>query len=324
MKTINKSFYGDTTRWFIGTVVNNRDEMEMGRVRVRIEGVHSPNNIDIPEDDLPWAMCLLPTTEGGTSGLGFPPNLQAGAKVFGMFLDGPSSQLPIVLGSVPIVEYPSRSQIISNNANPNRQIDLRDQLNLNSTDVNKRLAKFNVGSLSFDNLPSPDDPIETSFSIEKRRLQSMKFFLDNYSEDPIICAGIVGNLQAESNFNTEAKGDLNTSSIAIGIAQWRLDRKATLRKFASSAFNTPKSPENFAVQLAYVIWELKNYPHVQKADSNLRQCDTYLGGPDPSNSTYIFAKYYEKPASKYLTKKELAKTREKYAAQAINDLLNNT
>lgn len=324
MKTINKTFYGDSTRWFVGTVVSARDTQEVGRVRVRIDGIHSPNTGDVDTEDLPWAICLLPTTEGGTSGLGFPPNLKGGAKVFGMFLDGATSQIPIVLGSIPIIEYPSRAQIVANSNNPNREVDILDQVQTNTKQVNKKLAQFNAGSLSFANLPRITDPVPDTFSRDERRLQSIKFFLDNYNPDPAICAGIVGNLEAESGFDTQAKGDLNTSSTAIGIAQWRLDRKENLRNFASSAFNSPADPENFAVQLAFVVWELKNYPHVKKAASQLPNCDTYLGGPILNNSTYIFAKYYEKPANKYLTKAELARTRESYAAKAINDLLNNT
>lgn len=324
MKTINKSFYGDGIRWFVGTVIVNNDPAEMGRVRVRIDGVHSPNTGDIKENDLPWAMCMLPTTEGGTSGLGFIPQLQGGAKVFGLFLDGPSSQIPMIIGSLPKVEYPSRAQIIANANNPSSSIDLQQTSAINTRDVNRQLAAFSAGSLSFKDLPTPDDPTDDNFSLAKRRLQAMKFFLDNYNSSPEICAGIVGNLQAESNFDTKARGDLDTSSVAIGIAQWRLDRKDHLRNFANTAFNSPKNPENFAVQLAFIIWELKNSSYVRKAAGFLPKCDTYLGGTVNNNSTYIFARYYEKCNRIHRTTPALAKTREKYAHEAITDLLNNT
>ena len=36
-----KEFYGDETRWFIGTVVDLNDPMELGRIRVRIMGIHT-------------------------------------------------------------------------------------------------------------------------------------------------------------------------------------------------------------------------------------------------------------------------------------------
>ena len=94
-------FYGDETRWFIGKVVSNEDPAELGRVRVRINGVHSDNKIDIPDEDLPWAQVVIPVTEGGTSGFGNNVGIQVDARVFGIFLDGTNSQLPMVLGSLP-------------------------------------------------------------------------------------------------------------------------------------------------------------------------------------------------------------------------------
>lgn len=94
-------FYGDQTRWFIGRVVSLSDPLQLGRIKVRIFGVHSENTIDIPDADLPWAQIVAPITEGGTSGLGNNLGIQIGSNVFGIFLDGMHSQLPLVVGSLP-------------------------------------------------------------------------------------------------------------------------------------------------------------------------------------------------------------------------------
>lgn len=94
-------FYGDQTRWFIGRVVSLADPLKLGRIKVRIFGVHSENTLDIPDDDLPWAQIVAPITEGGTSGLGSILGIQVDANVFGIFLDGTNSQLPLVVGSLP-------------------------------------------------------------------------------------------------------------------------------------------------------------------------------------------------------------------------------
>lgn len=99
-----KDFYGDETRWFIGRVVSVQDPLELGRVRLRIMGIHSENTEDIPDKGLPWAQTLLPITEGGTAGLGIHTGIQVNARVFGVFLDGTNSQLPLVLGSMPKLE----------------------------------------------------------------------------------------------------------------------------------------------------------------------------------------------------------------------------
>ena len=114
MKAIPVQYYGDDVRWFIATVVDARPpkgENLEGRVQVRIHGTMSPSTRDIPQADLPWAQVLIPTTEGGTSGLGATPRLEAGTIVFGFFMDGKSSQTPIVLGSLPTFEYASPIQV---------------------------------------------------------------------------------------------------------------------------------------------------------------------------------------------------------------------
>ena len=95
-------FYGDETRWFIGMIVDNIDPLKLDRVKVRIHGIH--NNNEIPTEDLPWAQVNIPVTEDGSSGLGSNSQLKNRAQVFGIFLDGRNSQLPLVLGSIPKFE----------------------------------------------------------------------------------------------------------------------------------------------------------------------------------------------------------------------------
>lgn len=104
-------YYGDNMRWFIADVVNNLDPKELGRVQVRIHGIHSQLEFDLRLADLPWASCVVPTTEGGTSGIGRMPQLQPGAQVVGFFLDGELSQVPLILGSIPKIEIPSVAQM---------------------------------------------------------------------------------------------------------------------------------------------------------------------------------------------------------------------
>jgi len=97
-------YYGDNTRWFLGRVISIDDPLELGRVKVRIFGIHSESIEDIPEADLPWAQTVIPVTEGGSSGIGANVGIKEQAQVYGIFLDGKTSQLPLVLGSIPKVE----------------------------------------------------------------------------------------------------------------------------------------------------------------------------------------------------------------------------
>ena len=109
-----KDFYGDKTRWFVGSVISINDPLELGRIRVRIYGIHSDNKTDIPDRDLPWAQVVTPITEGGTKGYGSNIGVQVGAEVFGMFLDGDHSQLPLILGSMPKNENTKNNSVSTN------------------------------------------------------------------------------------------------------------------------------------------------------------------------------------------------------------------
>ena len=104
-------YYGDNVRWFIATVIDASPPFGFeGRVKIRIHGLHSDEIYELPQQDLPWAQCVLPTTEGGISGIGKSPKLQPNSLVFGFFMDGNHSQTPIVLGSLPHLEFATLTQ----------------------------------------------------------------------------------------------------------------------------------------------------------------------------------------------------------------------
>ena len=103
-------FYGDQTRWFTAEVKSISDPLQVGRIQVRIHGIHSDDTVDIPDENLPYAQVVAPITEGGTNGLGNPLGVQVGAVVFGIFLDGQNSQLPLILGSIPKLEGVERDK----------------------------------------------------------------------------------------------------------------------------------------------------------------------------------------------------------------------
>ena len=88
--------------WFTGVVEDRLDPLKAGRVKVRAVGFHTSNKEKLPTGDLPWAICVLPTTAPGISGLGSSPSfLVDGSWVWGYFRDGEDCQEPVVLGSLP-------------------------------------------------------------------------------------------------------------------------------------------------------------------------------------------------------------------------------
>jgi len=108
-KQFENEYYGDNIRWFIGIAESGSDEDPMGlrRVRVRVFGLHSPDKEDIDTSDLPWAQVMISGTEDAIPQYGMPPSIKAGAMVFGIFLDGKASQVPLVLGSLPRLRMPN-------------------------------------------------------------------------------------------------------------------------------------------------------------------------------------------------------------------------
>lgn len=273
------TFYGDRSRWFIAKVINNLDPEERGRVQIRIYGVHTENYTDLPNFALPWAEVMLPSTEGGVSGIGRIPQIQNNALVFGIFLDGPTSQSPLVLGSLNQFETPSFTQ-------RNRVAD-RITYDLGTDGVrtsDSLVLDYNNGNANLD----------------QRRLLAMRFFVDN-GLSPTIAAGICGNLEAESNFRTEARFTTSRED-SFGIAQWN-SFAGRYQKLLRYAERVNEDTNDFFFQLSFVLHELagKSVNNDGGGDFNnvynrLLQCNTFEGGVSQYNSTWIFCRYYEIPA----------------------------
>ena len=265
LRPIQKEYYGDDYRWFLGYVINATAPAGLeGRVKVRIIGVHNPDVGEIPEKDLPWAQVIIPTTEGGSSGIGRIPQLVKGAFVFGVFLDGISSQLPLVLGSLPHIELPSSIQ--------------KQRASLFSGD------KFEYNQSRVQNVvitPFADDDSEVG-DPGTRRLQCMKFFIDN-GYQVIHAAAITGGLENASRFNLAAKQDF------AGIGAWKVDgsigsRFSNLQAFAYQ-FRPAFDWRKFSVQLQFVLFELRT--RFNLANSKLRQTETIEDASTVINSYYL-------------------------------------
>lgn len=92
--------------WFIGKVVDRNDTLQLGRVKVRIFGIHPDSEKKegenyVPDDHLPWAIPVQPVTSAGIFGVGqSPTGLLVGSYVLGFFIDGQDAQIPVILGSI--------------------------------------------------------------------------------------------------------------------------------------------------------------------------------------------------------------------------------
>lgn len=86
-------------RWFVGVVADIKDPQQLGRVKVRVFGIHDNTN-DISDDDLPWAQLLMSPTSASLSGVGYSPTgIAPDSYVVGFFADGMEAQFPIIMGT---------------------------------------------------------------------------------------------------------------------------------------------------------------------------------------------------------------------------------
>ena len=126
----------DGFRWWIGQIppLSCMGKQVSGggwgnRFKVRILGYHPYSTADLPDEDLPWAQCLIPTTAGsGAANVATGVQLQQGDTVLGFFLDGDNAQIPVILATFgrtdyvpsttfqsPFQPFTGRSELISKN-----------------------------------------------------------------------------------------------------------------------------------------------------------------------------------------------------------------
>ena len=226
-------YYGDNIRWFIATVIDASPPYGFeGRVKIRVHGLHSPETYLLPQQDLPWAQCVLPTTEGGISGIGRVPKLQANALVFGFFMDGDESQTPIVLGSLPHIEIPT---LIQNNQ---QFEDVGDDSK--SSNVFTRFASLFAPKVDVDdeNNTTNKGQLRQGNVIENRVKYAVRFFLNiGYTENQALA--IAAGLFTVSDM----------VSGGSGIGDWKDNRFRQLKRF-SDLFH------RFTVQIFFVAYEL--------------------------------------------------------------------
>jgi len=87
--------------WFFGCVEDRDDPMRIGRVKLRILGHHTDDKEQLPTEDLPWAMPIMPANCASTSGIGWSPTGPVeGTWAFGFFMDGAEGQQPAFMGTI--------------------------------------------------------------------------------------------------------------------------------------------------------------------------------------------------------------------------------
>ncbi len=94
--------------FYYGVVEDRNDPEQMGRVKVRVAGLHTQNKQQIPTEDLPWSVVMTPTTSPSVSGVGVTPYLLEGSWVVCVFIDD-NFQDMIIIGTLPGKPFERRS-----------------------------------------------------------------------------------------------------------------------------------------------------------------------------------------------------------------------
>ena len=95
-----------------------KEELGIGhRFKVRIMGYHTARKDDLPDEQLPWATVMYPTTAGGGArNHSQDVRLAQGTFVFGFFLDGDSGQQPVIMGCLGYNDYNEVMKSVPNTA----------------------------------------------------------------------------------------------------------------------------------------------------------------------------------------------------------------
>ena len=151
--------------FFYGIVEDRNDPLKIGRVRVRVHGLHTDDKSLIATPDLPWSQVLVPTTSAGLSGFGHGHGLVEGTSVFGMFRDNEKQDFLVLGVSLGINQTGYKETITNELLNRSVEKGFNDPRRLTETDYTS----------SVDGLESGTD---------SKRVNSLKLALDKSPQLP--------------------------------------------------------------------------------------------------------------------------------------------
>lgn len=122
-------------------------------------------------------------------------------------------------------------------------------------------------------------PLGPGEQVQARQLYN--YFL-GHGFSPMQAAGILGNMQTESSFNT---GAFNPNEGAIGLCQWEGNRRTNLENFAAQS---GRPVTDWRVQADFVMHELSGSEGA--AGNSLRSCGS------PEQAAHAFQSQYERSA----------------------------
>lgn len=148
---------------FIGSVENIKDPLKIGRLKVRVQGVHAPASSLLPTEDLPWASPMHPITSAAYEGIGYGGcGVVVGSQVVVIFRDHGQFQQPVVIGTLPGLFNGDEDSTIR----PGKESDLgRFATNnlIDKTIVQTKRDNVQVAESDVVNFSEPPTPYDTEY-----------------------------------------------------------------------------------------------------------------------------------------------------------------
>ena len=319
MKQLLSEFYGDNVRWFIGRAkTTDSDPLKLGRIRVRVFGLHTDDTNDIKDTDLPWAAVSLslniPNGLGNYQAFGVNDN----DTVFGIFLDGEHSQSPLVLGIIP---HNGSYQYTPENISQLSAVQPNNIMNSSANIDPAQFQSYQSSGKTISNIPAPDgDTIEIkskdgteiidggkklSKSVRDSYIEiGYNFFINELSAHGSRypneqAAGIIGNLIAESDMNPTRRAGIYSEN-SWGIAQWNGSKNAGQRLQELQAFAEKRNQKwtTLEPQLHFIMYELTVKRNVGGYGKTIT-IDTLKSKSTVEQATAHFMQLYENPGVVY-------------------------
>ena len=173
-------------------------------------------------------------------------------------------------------------------------------------------AKKKIDTLSKKNTKTQSSSVKKTTAIDKTKnypvaTQAWKL-MKSYGWSDIACAGIMGNLMAETGGGTLKLNWERSSSSGLGLVQWIGGRRNSIVKRYGA---TPTIKQ----QIQFMHDELYGTNGVRRQVSK-SQLNAILKAKTPEDAAYAFASYYERCATQYRN------IRRTYARKAYNYFTN--
>jgi len=144
--------------FYIGTVENNNDPKKLGRLQIRILGLHTHNRLKasedvehyLPTEDLPWAIPVF-SMSSSVDGTGDFNIIENGSKVVVFFMDK-NRQQPFYLGSIPYIleEMPDFENGFSDPSKQHPKESYKDESSISRLARNEKIEETCIGVQNSD------------------------------------------------------------------------------------------------------------------------------------------------------------------------------